>query len=928
MGAIAIAPSNNLVLYAGTGEANNSGDSNFGRGILVTTDGGATWILETGPSGVFNSQRLTTSEIAVDPTNANVAYAAMADSGVNGVYGFDTGIWKTSDGGATWTNLTTSINSQDSWSSVVIDPNTPSTVYAALGQPSGQPESGTNGVYKSTDGGATWTLLTGASNGTIAGRISLAISKSNAPGILYVTTANPPTGGLLSVVRSDNGGASFVTLSPPNYMGAQGWYDQWVAVDPTNSAIVYVGGQASILRSRDSGATWTDISNGSVSPFTSPHVDHHGVTFDSNGKLLDGDDGGIYRLDDPIAPSWSDLNGNLETIQFQGIGLHPTDDNKVIGGSQDNGTELFTGSVLWTQTEGGDGGFAKFSSTNGSRAYHQIPVGSFGINFFRRSDDGGNTWVTKTTGLSVDITQNFYAPFVVDPGNGDRVLYGTTRVWETVDGGDSWSVISDVGVNGWNPAGSTVDSIGLAPSDVNTIYASAGGHIFFTANHGATWVDNSIPGFPPIVDIEVDPANTLIAYAVVPVFSSSGNVFLTTNGGTTWANISGNLRNLPVRSLQIDTTTSPNTLYIGADNGVYVSINLGTSWSRFGTGFPVAQVFQIALSEKLHILGAATHGRGIWEIMTPATPPVPAVSSVSPNAGPTEGGNTVTINGTNFVSGASVKFARTASATVTFVSATQLKAVVPAHAAGTVDVTVTTTGGTSALVSGDHYTYVVDRTPPVTTATTSPGPNANGWNNTPVTVTLTSTDNEPGGTGVKQITYSATGGQTIASTVVNGASASFTISTEGITTISFFGTDNAGNIEKPRSVTIKLDSTPPSITVVGKILTSRHEDNHRIVKIAISGRIIDVPSGVDRTSAIFIVRNEDRIPQASGPLTLARDGTYSLTVSFERPRHHDDDDEREREKYTITVSAKDNAGNQASSSTVVVAERDHEDRED
>src|SRR5439155_1865911 len=137
-----------------------------------------------------------------------------------------------------------------------------------------------------------------------------------------------------------------------------------------------------------------------------------------------------------------------------------TNANIVIGGSQDNGTELYVGNPVWTETDGGDGGYAKFSPTNGSRVYHQIPVPSFSTNFFRRSDNGGNTWVTKTAGISVDTTQNFYAPFSVDPGNGDRVLYGATRVWETVNAGDAWAPIATSGVDGFNSGGNTVDAIG------------------------------------------------------------------------------------------------------------------------------------------------------------------------------------------------------------------------------------------------------------------------------------------------------------------------------------------------------------------------------------------------------------------------------------------------------------------------------------
>ena len=349
------------------------------------------------------------------------------------------------------------------------------------------------------------------------------------------------------------------------------------------------------------------------------------------GRYLDGSDGGLYRLDTPTTPSWSDLNGNLNTIQFKGIGLHPTNANIVIGGSQDNGTELYTGNPVWLETDGGDGGFAKFSPTNGNRAYHQIPNGSFGTNFFRRSDDGGNTWATKTATISGDVNvQNFYAPFSVDPANGDRVLYGTNRVWETTNGGDAWTPISNSGSNGFTNGGNFVDSIGIAKTDTNTVYAATGGafastsQIFVTTNHGGLWTEHDLPaGNGRVNELQVDPTNSQLAYAVVNRFNANGHVFRTTNGGAVWSNISGNLPNMPVWSIQIDPSTVPSTLYIGAEDGVYVSTNTGTTWTRFGTGLPNAQCFQIELNNSLSILGVATHGRGAWEISTGAAPPGP-----------------------------------------------------------------------------------------------------------------------------------------------------------------------------------------------------------------------------------------------------------------------------------------------------------------
>jgi uncharacterized repeat protein (TIGR01451 family) len=608
MGAIAVAPSNPAVVYAGTGEANNSGDSNSGHGVLVSTDAGATWTLSTA-GGAFD--RRAVSEIAVDPTNPNIAYAAIAAGLSVNSLGGNSGIWKTTDGGATWSNTTTAITSIYPWSSVRSDPTNPSVLYAAVGYYAGNTA---NGVYKSTNAGVTWALLPGAPSGTTSGRIVVAVAPSN-PQVVYVSSSSPSTFGLFKLMRSDNGGLTFTDLTggTPNYMGGQGWYDTTLIVDPSNSAIVYAAGAAgtnSMLRSTNSGANWSDISATSLS--NGPHVDHHAAAFDASGRFLDGDDGGIYRLDNPATIAWTQLNGNLSTIQFQGIGMHPSNINIVLGGSQDNGTSMYTGALSWSLVEGGDGGQVKFSKTNTSRVYHQAPVGSFGsANFFRRSDSGGTSgWLGKVSGITDPNSQNFYAPFAVDPGNGDRVLYGTAHVNETTNGGDSWTPLGAA-----FPA--NVDAIGLAPTDVNTIYASAGGSTYFTNNHGIVWTLRNLPVSGSVDDIEVDPADSLTAYAVQGLYPSAGNVFRTINGGVTWTNISGNLPIAPVWSLQIDPGV-PGTLYVGTEAGVYRTINTGVTWSPFGIGFPNAQVFQLELNPTLRVLGAATHGRGAWEILIPA----------------------------------------------------------------------------------------------------------------------------------------------------------------------------------------------------------------------------------------------------------------------------------------------------------------------
>jgi hypothetical protein len=630
MGAIALAPSDPNVIYAGTGEANNAG-SYYGRGVLVSTDGGATWAL----TGASTFDRLAIAKIAVDPTDPNTAYAAVNDFADNGrPFAGGTGIFKTTDGGAHWTNTTAALNDQfDPYSDVVIDPANPGTVYMAIGDHFGDAyHTGGNGVYKSTDGGATWTKLGGGlpTDADAIGRVTLAVAPSDSQ-VIYVSISGTGHAGstahgtLFKLMRSDDGGNTWTDLTDgaPNYMSFQGDYDTTLIVDPTNSSVVYAGGAAgpafgedpAVIRSADGGLSWSnlDLLTGAVTP----HADHHGIAFDANGNLLDGNDGGLFRLDSVSPVQWSDLNGNLNTIQFEGGDLSPTNPNVAVGGSQDNGTMLYSGAPLWAQTDGGDGGWAKFSPTNANRVYHQAPAGSFGTGFFRRSDDGGNTWVSKTASIVADINnQNFYAPFVVDPGNGDRVLYGTDRVWETTTGGDSWAPISPVLVG----ASTYVDAIGVAAGDANTVYASFGGQfaqsskIFVTTNHGASWVERDLPsGSGRVNDLEVDPTSPQVAYAVVSRFGG-GHVFRTTNGGGTWADISGNLPDLPTWTLQLGKPASGDVLYVGNDDGVYVSTNLGVSWARLSTGLPHVQVLQLALNANLQMLAAATHGRGMWEL--------------------------------------------------------------------------------------------------------------------------------------------------------------------------------------------------------------------------------------------------------------------------------------------------------------------------
>lgn len=382
MGAIALAPSSPNTIYAGTGEANNSGDSFYGRGVLKSTDGGTTWKL----LGTTLFNHVAISKIVVDPTNANTVYVAIDGNASNGSFSSgNVGVWKSTDGGTTWKNTTTGIanvdHNVDDFSDLVIDPVSPQTLYTAVGTYYGARG---NGIYKTTNGGTSWAFAGDAPKGAGLGRITLAISKTSDQ-TLYASISNPNFSGghfgeLLEMLKTTNGGAHWTPLSnTPNYMGSngfgQGWYDTTLAVDPTNANVVFAGGSGNggspgIIESTNGGATWSDI----YDVLTGPHSDDHALVFDDNDKLLDGNDGGIWRLANPAPASaqWTDLNSNLQVTQFTGIALHPTDPNTAYGGSQDNGTEKFTGSLTWTLSAGGDGGFVRVDSSNPNTVYHEF----------------------------------------------------------------------------------------------------------------------------------------------------------------------------------------------------------------------------------------------------------------------------------------------------------------------------------------------------------------------------------------------------------------------------------------------------------------------------------------------------------------------------------------------------------------------------
>jgi uncharacterized repeat protein (TIGR01451 family) len=658
MGAVAVAPSAPQVVYAGTGEANNSVfpntssyDSFYGDGILVSTNGGTTWTLTA--QGQLRGSAI--SRIAVDPQNANTAYAAVSNNAANGNSAVSTGIYKTTNGGATWTDVT-QLNGQDStdpWSDVVIDPTTTgntAVLFAAVGNPFG---AAGNGVYESTNGGTTWTLVGGGMpSGSTLGRTSLAIAHpggaANATLYASISTASF-NGAVRNVERSTDGGATWTDVFPnfngDDYMKFQGGYDNVVEINPTNPNMVFVAGvlhnqgplffSGGIVESQDGGATWTDgVNHPDINTGTAgnngPHTDYHALAFDANGRIVVGNDGGVWRLDSNVLGggppgfaganiAWTDLCGNLEITTFRGLALDPTNDNIVYGGSQDNGTEKFNDSRTWNLIVGGDGGVTRVDPTTPATVFQTF----FGSNI-QRSTNSGASFTNISGGLPGSSA--FQSPYVIDPNNHNRLLFGGgAQLFVTTDQGGAGGDWTALGVAP-NP-GNFILSIAIAPSDSNTIYVSSGGSLFVSTNNAASWtnitppytVAPNTPNADLVVEVAVDPSNSKIVYATVDTFTTTGShVFKSTDGGTTWTDITGNLPNFPVRSVTL--VPSLGEVFVGTDVGVYDTTNVNgssTVWGREGTGFPNARVVEMefAIIGGENILAASTHGRGMFEIL-------------------------------------------------------------------------------------------------------------------------------------------------------------------------------------------------------------------------------------------------------------------------------------------------------------------------
>jgi IPT/TIG domain len=747
-------------IYVGTGEENFNGDAFYGAGILKSTNGGSTW---TQMGGSTFAQVLGPEiggayigQIAVQPGNANIVLAAVSFF-ANGTIG---GIYRSTDAGNTWTEdaAPRGLGATSVFFESTSNTGATATAWMAMGDPFGE---SVNGIYKSTDSGTTWTKQTSVLPTTNLGRITLgyAPSTSGSSATVYAAIADSSTtsSALLGLFKTTNGGTAWTSVTGPSVSGGfcaeQCFYDMAIGVHPTNPNVVVLGGGpggdnfTSLFESTNGGTSWTpatgaagDFAFGATS--AAVHVDTHAIVFTASGATLYvGDDGGIWSTNTPqpaagVSPTWTDLNAGLAITQFYpGTTAAVSDENYGFGGTQDNDTELFSGSLAW-QNEFicGDGGFtaidqnipttiwATCDSGAGAKVKKAVFNGQFVFLPAANQNIPGFDIAETAITNSGDAMQ-FIPPLALDDSNPNNLYFGTCRVWMTNNAESSlansfipltpsWTPISgDLSAGNAtvttacpSPTGAgNITNMEVAHSNDAVIVAgTSNGKVWESATGGADWNEIDAAPLPnravTAVRTKRSDGTGAIVYATFSGFdcggtcsgtTTAGHVFKTTTAGTTntWVNITGDLPDIPVNDIIVDHESNPthDALYIATDVGVFYCPNpeattaTCANWTVIGDGLPNSPVLSLAMRRSSRILRAATHGRSVWQIqLTDVFPPaLAAISSVTPAAvdavTSTTGSTSVTVTGLNFSAGTQVQFSGiTTGVTTTFVNTTQL----------------------------------------------------------------------------------------------------------------------------------------------------------------------------------------------------------------------------------------------------------------
>jgi len=640
IGAIALDPRHPETVWVGTGESWTRNSVSIGDGIYKSTDGGENWT----NMGLPNSERV--ARIIVSPKNSNIVYACVpgklwSDSAERGLY-------RTTDGGAHWSLILKGGNLSTGCSSVAMDPAQPNVLFAGLwdfrrkgwtfrsGGDGPNAPSG-SALFRSSDGGATWSKLTATTNAGLPegpwGRVEIEIAASNAK-MVYAFIENQRS----ALYASKDGGRTWQERDRSQRMVWRPFYFGRLVVDPTNDQRLFKMNLRMIV-SEDGGRSFADSSGGS-------HGDWHDIWIDpTNAKhIIGGDDGGLWLSYDGGTKWWK--GGNLPISQFYHVSVDNKDPYQVYGGLQDNsswvGDSAYPGGITnhrWENLYGGDGFWTFPDPKDPNFAYAEAQGGTIG-RVDRRTLEVRD--IQPKAGYGEKLRWNWNTPIALSPNEPGTIYIGAQFLFRSRNQGKTWDRISpDLTTN--DPAmqkqeesgGITVDnsaaemhttiySISESPKNGKVIWAGTDdGNLQLTKDGGATWnnVAGNITGLPKdnwVSWVEASRFDAATAYATIDrhSFGDMGTyLYRTADYGKTWTPLVSP-QTAAVRGyahVVREDALSRNLLFLGTEFGLWVSVDAGHSWAALRPGnFPAVAVRDMVVQNRDNDLVVASHGRGIW----------------------------------------------------------------------------------------------------------------------------------------------------------------------------------------------------------------------------------------------------------------------------------------------------------------------------
>ena len=659
IGDLAVAESDPNIVWAGTGEANIFRASEAGLGAFKSVDAGKTWT-RMGLEATY-----TIARVVIHPTDPNIVYVAA--TGHEWTNNPDRGVYKTTDGGATWQKVLY-VNDHVGANDLVMDPQAPDTLYAATWNRirrrwSDPRPGGEDGLFKTTDGGKTWTPINaGLPDTALTGRIGLDLCRTK-PSTLYAYVDNHAPGaepkpgekdaygrplqrGIIGaeVYRSDDAGASWRTVSPPGmdrFGGTYGWVFGQIRVDPNSPETIYIMGLG-LSKSTDGGKTYQNLYAAGL------HGDHHGLWIDprDSDHLINNNDGGVNISYDG-GKTWRDFHDGIPAVQFYNVALDNSTPFWAYGSVQDQGTyrgqiplrrtgagapagrrSFMRAEPKWETAPGGEGTLIAADPEDPSTVYSSSFYGRVERSVYKDGAWTSTEIFPKAAEGEPAYRGQWLAGLALSPHNPLIVYHGFQYLFRSMNRGAAWERISpdltynDPAQQGQWPYAvpfATITAIDESPFKFGVVYAGTDdGRVWVTKTGGESWTEITA-GLPfnkhvwKVVASKYDPAAVYVTLIGRHDDDFNAYLFKSADYGKTWTSLAAGIPGGPVNVVREDPKVK-GLLYAGTDTGVYVSRDAGLTWNVLGSGLPTSYVWDIAIHPRDNAMVIATNGRGMWLI--------------------------------------------------------------------------------------------------------------------------------------------------------------------------------------------------------------------------------------------------------------------------------------------------------------------------